>query len=74
MCMLRHEARILALRGIRPVLTILSYSLGGFHRRLITLSGWKDGWRGLHLACLLAWYYGLQPYWLLLKGAAGKVK
>ena len=69
-----YEARILAMRGIRPrPHNFVLQPWREFYRRFVKLRGWQDGWHGLHLALLLAWYYGLQPYWLLL-GAAGKVK
>ena len=69
-----YEARILASRGIHPrPHNFILQPWREFYRRFITLRGWQDGWHGLHLALLLAWYYGLQPYWLLV-GAAGKVK
>lgn len=63
-----YEARILAGRGIRsrPHNFVLQ-PLREFHRRYIALQGWKDGWRGLQLAILFAWYYGFMPYWLMLR-------
>ncbi len=69
-----YEARILAARGIRPrPHNFILQPLREFYRRFVTLRGWQDGWHGLHLAGLLAWYYGWQPYWLLLT-ERGKVK
>ncbi|MCX6044186.1 MAG: glycosyltransferase family 2 protein [Chloroflexi bacterium] len=69
-----YEARILAARGIRPrPHNFILQPLREFYRRFVTLRGWQDGWHGLYLAGLLAWYYGLQPYWLLLTDR-GKVK
>ena len=69
-----YEARILASRGIRPrPHNFILQPWREFYRRFIMLRGWQDGWHGLRLALLLAWYYGLQPYWLLV-GAEGKVK
>jgi glycosyltransferase involved in cell wall biosynthesis len=62
-----YEARILAGRGIqsRPHNFVLQ-PLREFHRRFVTLGGWRDGWPGLRLALLLAWYYGFMPFWYLL--------
>ena len=63
-----NEARILAARGIRPrPHNFVLQPLREFHRRYITLQGWRDGWHGLRLALLLAWYYGFVPYWLLVR-------
>ena len=62
----RYEARILAARGIRPrPHNFVLQPLREFWRRYVSLSGWRDGWRGLQLALLLAWYYGATPYWVL---------
>lgn len=60
------EADILAQRGIRarPHNFILQ-PLREFRRRYVTLRGYRDGWRGLKLALLLAYYYGFYPYKLL---------
>ncbi|RIK44160.1 MAG: glycosyltransferase family 2 protein [Chloroflexi bacterium] len=64
-----YEARILAARGIRPRLhNFVLQPAREFFRRTITLAGWRDGWPGLRLALLLAWYYGFVPYWLLVRG------
>ena len=69
-----YEARILAVRGIRPrPHNFVLQPWREFYRRFVSLQGWRDGWHGLHLAILLAWYYGLQPYWLLVT-AAGRIK
>lgn len=67
-----YEAQILRSHHIvpRPHNFVLQ-PLREFRRRLITLEGWRDGWPGLRLACLLAWYYGFMPYWLLLTRSAG---
>ncbi len=63
----RYEARILASRGIqaRPHNFVLQ-PLREFRRRFLTLHGYRDGWAGLRLALLFAWYYGFMPYWLLI--------
>ncbi len=67
-----YEARILAGRGIRPrPHNFVLQPLREFRRRYIALQGWKDGWPGLRLALLLAWYYGFMPYWMLLRAGAG---
>ncbi|MEZ4866184.1 MAG: glycosyltransferase family 2 protein [Caldilineaceae bacterium] len=66
-----YETRILAARGIKPRLhNFVLQPLREFRRRYITLAGWRDGVQGLHLALLLAWYYGFMPYWLLLAQSA----
>jgi glycosyltransferase involved in cell wall biosynthesis len=63
----RYEARILAGRSIRPrPHNFVLQPLREFRRRFITLGGWRDGWPGLWLALLLAWYYGFVPYWVLM--------
>jgi hypothetical protein len=62
----RYEAKILAGRGIRPrPHNFVLQPLREFRRRFLTLNGWRDGWPGLRLALLLAWYYGFVPYWEL---------
>ncbi len=67
-----YEARILAGRGIRPrPHNFLLQPLREFRRRYLTLGGWKDGLPGLRLALLLAWYYGVMPYWLLASRRGG---
>jgi (heptosyl)LPS beta-1,4-glucosyltransferase len=63
-----YEAKILAGRGIHPrPHNFVLQPLREFYRRYVTLQGWRDGWHGLRLALLLAWYYGFVPYWLLWK-------
>ena len=63
-----YEARILAGRGIRPrPHNFILQPLREFRRRFFTLAGWRDGWQGLRLALLLAWYYGFMPYVILLR-------
>lgn len=64
-----YEARILKSRGIRPrPHNFILQPLREFGRRYISLQGWRDGWRGLQLGIMFAWYYGFMPYWLLLVG------
>ncbi len=66
-----YEARILAERGIRPrPHNFILQPLREFHRRLLTLAGWRDGWQGVRMAFLLAWYYGFMPYVVLLRSSA----
>ncbi len=67
----RYEARILASRGIRPrPHNFVLQPLREVRRRFLTLHGYRDGWAGLRLALLFAWYYGFVPYWLLWRGAS----
>lgn len=62
-----YEARILAGRGIRPrPHNFVLQPLREFWRRYVTLAGWRDGFSGLRLALLLAWYYGFMPYLYLV--------
>lgn len=64
-----YEARILQGRGVRPrPHNFVLQPLREFRRRFFTLRGYRDGVHGLRLSLLLAWYYGLLPYWLLLRG------
>ncbi|MEZ4657492.1 MAG: glycosyltransferase family 2 protein [Caldilineaceae bacterium] len=64
-----YEAHILAGRGIRPrPHNFVLQPLREFWRRYVTLQGWRDGWGGVRLVLLLAWYYGFVPYWQLLRG------
>ena len=62
----RDGGDILAQRGIRarPHNFILQ-PLREFRRRYLTLQGYRDGWHGLKLCALLAYYYGFYPYWVL---------
>lgn len=65
-----YEAKILKGRGIRPKPhNFILQPLREFRRRYWQLQGWRDGWRGLRMALLLAWYYGALPYWLLYRQA-----
>ncbi len=63
-----YEAKILAGRGIRPrPHNFVLQPVREFCRRFVTLHGWRDGGPGLRLALLLAWYYGVVPYWQLIR-------
>jgi glycosyltransferase involved in cell wall biosynthesis len=54
---LDFEAKILYKEGIRAKpWTYLSMPLREFHRRYISLNGYQDGWVGLQLCGLMAWY------------------
>ena len=51
------EARVLQKQGIRPKpYTYVTMPLREFWRRFVTLRGYRDGYYGLKLATLLAWY------------------
>ncbi len=66
----RYEAKILAEQGVRPrPHNLILQPMRELRRRFVTLQGWRDGFHGLRMALLLAWYYGFVPYWLLLKAA-----
>ena len=66
------EARILKERGISPrPHNFILQPLREFRRRYLTLQGYKDGWLGLKLSVLLAYYYGFYPYWVLRKRDGG---
>jgi glycosyltransferase involved in cell wall biosynthesis len=61
-----YEATILARRGIRPrPHNFVLQPLREFRRRYLILHGYREGWRGLKLSALLAYYYGFYPYWVL---------
>ncbi|MCD6303287.1 MAG: glycosyltransferase family 2 protein [Anaerolineae bacterium] len=54
-----YEARILHDRGVHPRLwTYLTQPLREFRRRYLSLQGFKDGFHGLLLCLLVAYYYG----------------
>ena len=62
------EARILKERGISPrPHNFILQPLREFRRRYLTLQGYRDGWLGLKLSVLLAYYYGFYPYWVLFR-------
>ena len=66
----RYEARILSEQGVRPrPHNLVLQPLRELRRRFVTLQGWRDGFHGVRMALLLAWYYGFAPYWLLLQAS-----
>jgi hypothetical protein len=53
----RLEAQALAERGVRPrPRSLLLQPLREFRRRFLELEGYRDGWHGLVLSSLLAYY------------------
>lgn len=51
------EAKILKEKGVRAKpWTYLTMPLREFHRRFVTLAGYKDGWVGLQVCSLMSWY------------------
>ena len=65
------EAGIRYKQGIRPKpWTYLSLPLREFHRRYVRLQGYHDGWRGLLLCALAAYYYGFVVTLLLAQQIA----
>lgn len=65
------EAAIRYKQGIRPKpWTYLSLPLREFYRRFIGLQGYRDGWRGLFLCALVAYYYGFVVTVLLARRIA----
>ena len=68
----RYEAGILAQQGVRPrPHNLILQPARELRRRFFTLRGWRDGFHGLRIALLLAWYYGFIPYWLLWQTREG---
>lgn len=60
-----YEAQILFEQGIRPrPQNYLLQPLRQFRWRFITLHGYRDGWHGLRLSLLMA-YYEWRKYWRL---------
>jgi len=52
-----YDARILFEQGIRPKLrNFILQPLRHFYWRFVTLKGYQDGWHGLKLSVLMAWY------------------
>jgi hypothetical protein len=53
----QYEATILRARGIHPrPHNFILQPLREFRRRYLTLAGWRDGWYGLRLSALMAYY------------------
>lgn len=60
------EADIRFKQGVRPKpWTFLSLPLREFYRRYVRFQGYRDGWRGLVLCALVAYYYGFMVTVLL---------
>lgn len=60
-----HEAGILHAQGVRPrPRNYILQPLRQFRWRYLTLKGYQDGWHGLRLSLLMAWYE-LRKYLLL---------
>jgi (heptosyl)LPS beta-1,4-glucosyltransferase len=60
-----YEAKILHEQGIKPKLrNYILQPLRHFYWRFITLKGYQNGFHGLRLSCLMAWYE-FKKYWLL---------
>lgn len=60
------EALTLHRQGVRlRPRTFVLQPLREFWRRYVTLKGCRDGWHGLHLSLLLAYYFGWRNYWRL---------
>lgn len=58
-----YEARTLWDQGIKVRLkTFLTQPLRHFWWRYVTLKGYRDGWHGLRLSVLLAYYFGFRNY------------
>jgi len=60
---IQHDAHELDQQGIRfkPHNLVLQ-PLRHFRWRYVTLQGYRDGWHGLRLCVLLAYYYGFRTY------------
>ena len=57
------EARTLERQGIRlRPYTFLLQPIREFWRRYVTLQGYRDGWHGMRLCLLLAYYFGWRNY------------
>ena len=61
----RYDAQMLYEQGIKPKpYTYLTQPLRHFWWRFVTLKGYRDGWHGLRLSALMAWYEA-KKYWML---------
>ena len=64
----RSKRGILRERGVKPwPHKFVTMPAREFRRRYLTLEGRRDGWTGLKLAALLAFYYGFMPHWYLAR-------
>ncbi len=62
---LKYDAKMLYEQGITPKFyTYLTQPIHHFWWRFVTLKGYTDGWHGLRLSLLMAWYEG-RKYWHL---------
>lgn len=53
----QYDAQILLEQGIHPrPHKFITQPLRHFYWRLVTLQGYRDGWHGLRLSALMAWY------------------
>jgi glycosyltransferase involved in cell wall biosynthesis len=53
----QYDAQILFEQGVRPKFyTPLTQAARQFVWRYVTLGGWREGWHGLRLSALMAWY------------------
>ncbi len=60
------EATTLHRQGVRPrPHTFVLQPVRQFWWRYVTLKGYRDGWHGLRLCLLLAYYFGWRNYWRL---------
>jgi glycosyltransferase involved in cell wall biosynthesis len=65
----RLHAQTLRQAGVQPrARSLIGQPVREFARRYMAAGGWKDGWRGLALASLLAYYQG-RAYWLARRSA-----
>jgi (heptosyl)LPS beta-1,4-glucosyltransferase len=61
----RYDAGIMFEQGIRPKLrNYILQPLRHFYWRFVRLQGYRDGWHGLVLSALMAWYEW-RKYWIL---------
>jgi (heptosyl)LPS beta-1,4-glucosyltransferase len=61
----RYDAESLQQQGVRPKpYTYITQPLRHFWWRFVTLRGYRDGWHGLRLSALMAWYE-FRKYWVL---------
>jgi glycosyltransferase involved in cell wall biosynthesis len=69
----QYDAQILCEQGVRPKFyTPVTQAARHFIWRFFTLGGWRDGWHGLRLSALMAWYEWRK--WRLLQGMIANEK